>query len=333
MSWKVLVTARTIDEAGDSALANLRAAGMDVVFPDRPGPLSSQELLRWLAGKDAVLASMDPFNAVVLDSPAGSALKIISRWGVGYDAIDVPQATQQGIVVAYTPEFLNETVADYTFALLLAAARRVHEVHARMLDGQWSPAWGHDIHGKTLGIVGCGRIGRAVARRAKGFDLRVLAYDIAPNRAAEDLGVRFVSLDDLLRESDFLCLHASLTPQSRGIIGAAQFRRMKPTAYLINTARGALVDEAALAQALEAGWLAGAALDVFSVEPLPLDHPLRRAPRLLLSPHQSSYARETGENVSLAAAQAIIDLMHGRRPQWVVDPAVFDSPALRARLA
>jgi phosphoglycerate dehydrogenase-like enzyme len=332
MSWKVLITARTLHEVGVPAVKLMESAGLELVYPPQSGPLSAQELARHLEGMDAVLASMDTFSADVLEGSPAGRLKLISRWGVGYDAIDVPTATRQGIVVAYTPGLLNEAVADYAFALLLAVARRVHEGHGTMRSGQWSSRFGHDVAGKTLGLVGCGRIGQAMARRAAGFNMRILAYDVAPHPDAERLGVRYVSLDDLLEQSDFVSLHAALTPTSRGLIGDVQLRKMKPSAYLINTARGALVDEAVLVKALEEKWLAGAALDAFTVEPLPPDHPLRSAPNVLLSPHQASFGRDTGERVSLAAAQAIVDLSQGRPPAMVVNPEVFQSGALRAAL-
>jgi len=332
MSWKVLITARTLNEVGRSALALLRGAGCEIVTPPKFGPLPSDELLKVLPGADAVFASMDKFTDSVLTSSAASQLKIISRWGVGYDAIDVLAATKAGIVVAYTPGLLDETVADFAFALLLALARRVHIGHLNMSNGSWRGVWGNDVFGKTLGILGCGRIGRAVARRAAGFNMRLIAYDVHPSAEAEKLGVKFVSLDELLVQSDFLSLHSALTPYNRGLLGEAQLRRMKQTAYLVNTARGALVDEIALARALQEGWIAGAALDAFVVEPLPADHVLRKAPNVLLTPHLASFARETGERVSMTAAQAIVDLMNGQRPQFVVAPEVFCLPALRTTL-
>ena len=332
MSWKILISARTMNEVGASALKRLRDSDCDLVIPPTPGPFPDDELLKLLPDMDGVLASMDRFTAAVLESAAAARLKIISRWGVGYDAIDVATATRMGIVVAYTPGLLDETVADFAFALLLALARRVHIGHLDMSNGIWRGVWGNDVFGKTLGILGCGRIGRAVARRATGFNMRLIAYDVQPNPEAEKLGVRFVSLEELLAQSDFLSLHAALTQQNRGLIGEAQLRKMKKTAYLINTARGALVDEGALTRALQEGWIAGAALDAFAVEPLPADHALRKAPNVLLTPHLASWARETGERVSTTAAQAIVELMNGRRPPLVVAPEVFDAPSLRARL-
>ena len=332
MSWKVLITARTLNEVGAPAVALMKQAGLELVMPPKFGPLPALELMEQLEGVDAVLASMDKFNAEVLGSAAARRLKLISRWGVGYDAIDVPVATRQGIVVAYTPGLLNDAVADYAFALLLAVARRVHEAHLDMRQGKWASLFGHDVAGKTLGIVGCGRIGQAMARRASGFNMRVLGYDIEPHPRARQLGVEFVELDALLEQSDFVSLHAALTPSNRGLIGERSLRKMKPTAHLINTARGALVDEAALVRALREKWIAGAALDAYETEPLPPGHPLVKAPRVLLSPHHSSFGRDTGEKVSLAAAQAIVDLARGKKPAMVVNPEVFESLALRAAL-
>lgn len=332
MSWKVLITARSFQEVGAPAAELLRSAGCEIIVPAKFGALEASALLPVLDGIDAVFCSPDQYSATVLASPEAMRLKIISRWGVGYDSIDVAAALRLGIVVAYTPNLLNDTVADYTFALLLSVARRIHEGHLGMAGGGWKLVWGRDVFGKTLGIVGCGRIGQAVARRASGFNMSLLGYDVAACPSAENLGVKMVSLDELLAQSDFVTLHAALTPQNRGLIGEKELRKMKTTAYLVNAGRGALVDEAALVRALHEGWIAGAALDTFVQEPLPAEHPLRQAPNLLLSPHLASFARETGERVSLAAAQAIVDLMNGRRPQSVVNPEVFASAALRAKL-
>ncbi|HTD85695.1 MAG TPA: phosphoglycerate dehydrogenase [Candidatus Binatia bacterium] len=332
MSWHVLITARTLDEVGAGALKLLKGAGCEMIIPPKYGPHRQDTLVPLLEGADAVLASTDQFNRDVLSCKAASKLKLISRWGVGYDSIDAAAATEQGIVVAYVPGVLNEAVADFAFGLLLALARRIHIGHLEMTQGQWRGVWGHDVHGKTIGIIGCGRIGSAMARRASGFSMRLLAYDVCKNAEAEKLGVEFVPLDTLLAEADFVSLHAASTPENRGLIAEAQLRKMKPSAYLINTARGALLDEAAVAKALQERWIAGAALDAFATEPLPADHPLRKAPNILLTPHLASFARETGEKVSMCAAQAIVDLLQGRKPQFIVNPDVFKSPALRVKL-
>ncbi|MBK8000871.1 MAG: phosphoglycerate dehydrogenase [Verrucomicrobia bacterium] len=334
MSWKVLITARTlnIESVGKGALDLLGAAGLNLIHPPKAGPLSEAELLPLLPGMDAVFASMDRFTAAVLGSKEAANLKLISRWGVGYDAIDVPAATKQGIVIAYTPGLLNDAVADYAMALLFAVARRVHEGHTSMREGKWTSLWGQDVSGKTLGIIGCGRIGQAVAKRASGFNMRLLGADTQPNDDAKKLGIEFVPLEQLLAESDYVSLHCALTPETRGLIGEAQLRKMKPTAYLINTARGPVVDEAALLRALNENWIAGAAIDAFVVEPLPADHPLRSAPNLLLTPHQASFGTDTGARVSEAAARAIVEMQAGRKPQWIVNPEVFHSPNLRVKL-
>jgi glyoxylate reductase len=330
MSWRILITARVFKTLGKPALELLAKSGCEVVMPDKLGPLKLEDLLPSIEGFDATLCSPDQYNAAALQSPATKRLKVISRWGVGFDSIDIAEATRQGVVVAYTPGMLNETVADWTWALLLAIARRVPQGHNSVSKGEWTNYWGHNVHGKTLGLIGCGRIGQAVAKRASGFDMRVIGYDVAPCK--EQTNIQFVGLDELLAQSDFISLHAALTPDNRGLIGEAQLRKMKPTTYLVNTARGQLIDEAALARALREERIAGAALDVFSVEPLPKDNPLREAPNLVLAPHQASFARETGERVSYAAAEAIVDLMQGRKAKWVVDPNVYSSPNLRVKL-
>lgn len=330
MNWNVLITASPLaDAVGATARTLLGGPEFTLIHPKKYGPLPEAEIHALLTNIDAVYSSVDRYTAAVLASPEASRLKLISRWGVGYDSIDVAAATREGIVVAYTPGLLNEAVADYAMALLFAVARRVHDGHLSMRAGKWAPTWGHDIAGKTLGLVGCGRIGQAVAKRAAGFGMRLLAFDPVPNPAAQSLGIEFVTLEELLAASDFVSLHAALTPETRGLMGPAQFRRMKPTAYLVNTARGAVVDEAALVQALNEGWIAGAALDAFITEPLPAHHPLLTAANLLLTPHQASFGFDTGSRVSEAAAQAIVDCHSGRRPRWVVNPEVFDSPALR----
>jgi phosphoglycerate dehydrogenase-like enzyme len=332
MSWRVVITAHPLEVTGSEAVAKLRDAGCQIQNAPKWSPLRDEDLLAAVSGADAILAGTDAFTATVIAASQASNLKLISRWGVGYDSIDVRAATGQGICIAYTPGLLNEAVADYTFALLCSLARGIHLGHLTMAQGQWKQTWGGDIFGKTLGLVGFGRIGQAVARRAAGFQMRLLAFDPSPGPEGEKLGVKYVSLPTLLAESDFVSLHAALTPQTRGVIGPAQLRSMKPTAHLINTARGALIDEPALAEALRAGVIAGAALDTFAVEPLPAGHVFHQTPNLLLTPHQASSARATGAIVSQAACQAVSDLMNGRRPKWVVNPEVFDSPNLRAKL-
>jgi phosphoglycerate dehydrogenase-like enzyme len=236
------------------------------------------ELLPQLVGIDAVLAGMDHFKAEVLASNEAAPLKIVSRWGIGVDAVDLAAAAKHGIVVANTPGLLNNAVACYAMAMLLALARRIPQGAESLKAGEWNSEWGPDIGAKTLGLVGCGGIGQAVAKRARGFDLRLLGCDPAPLPEAKSLGIEFVSMEQLLAESDFVSLHSALTPETRGLIGEAQLRARKPSAMLINTARGAVIDEPALARALTEGWIAGAALDAV------LDVRAGRRPRWVVNP-------------------------------------------------
>ena len=335
MTWNVLISSSPFADpvVGKSAREILGGADFSISHSPRYGPLSEAEVLPLLDGVDAIFASVDKYSAAVLESPLAVRLKVLSRWGVGCDAIDREAATRLGIVIAYTPGLLNEAVAEYAMVLLFAIARRVHEGYVSLRAGTWEPKWGTEIAGKTLGLVGCGRIGQAVAKRAAAFGMRVIAFDPAPHAEAQKLGVQFVTLDELLAQSDFVSLHAALMPETRGLIGEVQLRRMKRSAYLINTSRGAIVDEAALVRALHEGWIAGAALDAFVTEPLPPEHPLVSAPNVLITPHQASFGTDTGARVSEAAARAISECHAGRRPQWVLNPEVFDSPALRMTLS
>ena len=247
--------------------------------------------------------------------------------------MDTAAATAAGVLVTNTPGAMTDAVADYTFALLLSVARRVAESAASVRSGGWGDYVGVLACGKTLGLVGFGQIGQGVARRAAGFGMKILAYD--PLMAQSDalpMGlppITFVELDELLAQSDFVSLHAPSLPETKGLMNAARLAQMKPTAYLINTARGALVDEAAVLRALETNQIAGAALDVFSQEPLPADHPLRRAPRCVLTPHNAFNAAEAAAAMSLISAQNVIALWQGERPASVCNPAVWASPALR----
>ncbi|MDP7010428.1 MAG: phosphoglycerate dehydrogenase [Verrucomicrobiota bacterium] len=330
MNWTVLNLAKAFTHSGDNGVRMLVEGGCEVVSTQRPCPLSVDDLKTELPGVDAVIAASDDFCAELLGAEEAKDLKIIQRWGVGYDAIDVEAATSAGIVVGYLPGFLDDVVADYHWALMLGMARRIPWGQASMLEGTWKPAWGHDVVGRTLGIVGCGRIGTAVARRARGFEMRVLGFDPMPSDTAREAGVEFVSLEELLEQSDFVSLNTAATSENRGIIGEPELRRMKESAYLINTARGSLLDEAAMVRALGEGWIAGAALDCFEKEPLAADHPLRSAPNILLCPHMAPFAWGNAQEMNHGAAQTILDLKAGKQPELVVNPEVFGSDALRA---
>jgi glyoxylate reductase len=256
-------------------------------------------------------------------------LKVISGFGVGYDYVDVPEATRRGILVCNTPGTLTETTADQAWALLLATARNTSRGDRFVRSGQWQkyePALllGADVHGATLGIVGLGAIGSAVARRASGFGMRILYTGRAPKPLAEaSTGATFVPLDDLLRESDFVSLNCALTPETRGLIGAPQLALMKPTAILVNTARGGVVDQRALATALQEGQIAGAGIDVYEQEPVDPHDPLLSCESAVLVPHLGSATHPTRARMARVAAENIVAGLQGRRPAHLVNPAAW----------
>jgi glyoxylate reductase len=266
---------RKIPEVG---FVTLKSAGEVSVWPEQLPP-SPEKLVELTSDCDGVLSTLnDRIDMAFLDQVPG--LKVVSNFAVGYDNIDVDACTERGIAVCITPDVLTDTTADFALALLMAAARRISESHQSIQRGEWK-TWeplgylGKDVHGATLGIVGMGRIGVAMARRASGFDLTVTYSDMHSNEQAErELGVVRVEFDELLERSDFVSVHVPLTPSTRHLFGPKQFEAMKSSAVLINTARGPVVDTDALVDALNSGKIWGAGLDVTDPEPLPADHPL-----------------------------------------------------------
>ena len=288
--------------------------------------LTKDELVEGVKTADGLLCLLtDEITAEVMD--ANPNLKVISNYAVGYNNIDVEAATKRGIMVTNTPGVLTDSTADLAWALLMAVSRRVVEGDTFTREGRfvgWAPMLllGSDISGKTLGIIGMGRIGQAVARRAMGFDMRILYYDQAPVPEAEEYKAEFVALDELLRESDFVTLHAPLTDETRHMIGSQELRLMKKTAYLINTARGPLVDEEALVEALKEGIIAGAGLDVYEDEPK-LAPGLAELPNTVLLPHLGSATLGTRTKMATMAAANLIAALEGKRPANLVNPEVL----------
>lgn len=313
----------------DDGLRLVREATDADVWPDELPP-PRDELLRRVAGVDGVLALLtDKVDDEFLDA-AGPQLKVVSNFAVGFDNIDVAACTRRGVAVGNTPGVLTETTADLAWTLLMAAARRIVEGADYVRDDRWK-TWGPllllgpDVHGATLGIVGFGRIGQAVARRASGFGMRILYHDVAraQNAVETALGATFVPLDQLLRESDFVTLHVNLTPETRHLIDAAALASMKPTAILVNTARGPVVDSSALVHALREGEIAGAALDVTDPEPLPASHPLVGLPNCLVVPHIASATRATRGKMAEMAAANLLAGVRGERLPTPVNPEVY----------
>ena len=311
------------------ALDRLREqAQVDIWGDDLPPP--RDELLAALAEAEGLICLLtDNIDAGLLQEAPN--LRAISTMAVGYDHIDIEAATANGVLVTHTPGVLTETTADFAFALLLSAARRLPEGERAVREGRWS-SWspsfllGRDVHGATLGIVGLGEIGLAVARRARGFDMRVLYHSRTRKPAAEEeLGCVYVGFDELLDESDFVSVHLPLTPETRHLFGDAAFERMKTTAIFVNTARGAVVDEAALMRALESQAIAGAAVDVAEVEPLPRHDPLLRLPNLLATPHIASASVATRSRMAEMAVENLLSTLAGETPAHCVNPQVIDT--------
>jgi glyoxylate reductase len=256
-------------------------------------------------------------------------LRVVSNCAVGFDNIDVQEATKRGIIVSNTPGVLTDTTADFAFALLMAAARRVVEGDRVVRAGKWK-TWGpmillgQDVHGATLGIIGLGRIGSAMAKRAQGFGMRVLYSDVVRNKQTEEeLGIEYVNIDALLTRSDFITIHTNLTPETHHLIDQKQFEKMKRTAILVNTSRGPIVNNMALYDALRSGKIAYAALDVTEPEPIPADHPLLTLDNVIVVPHIASASVATRTKMGLMAADNLIAGLKGEMPPNPVNPEVL----------
>ena len=319
---RVFVARRIPDEGLDPII---EACDLDLWDDDLPPP--RPELLTRVAGCDGVLTLLtDGVDDEFLDA-AGSGLKVVANYAVGFDNIDVAACARRGVAVGNTPGVLTETTADLAFALLMAAARRLPEGSRYVRDGQWK-TWGPllllgpDVHGATIGIVGFGRIGQAVARRAQGFGMRILYHDVQelPAGVTDPFGASFRTLEGLLAESDFVSLHVNLSPVTRHLINATTLGWMKPTAVLVNTSRGPVVDQAALADALRSGRLWAAALDVTDPEPIPMDDPLVGLDNCLIVPHIASASRATRGRMAAMAAANLLAGVQGRPLPTPVEP-------------
>lgn len=319
---KVLISAPGFGRAGGDALGLLREAGCEIIPNPTDTTLNEEAMIGLVNDADAIIAGMERITERVLN--AAPRLKVVARRGVGYETVDLDAATRRGIPVTITAGALTDTVADHAMALLLAAVRGIASLDRSVKAGRWDRVPTVDAHGKTLGILGLGSIGRAVARRAAGFGMRLLAYDAMPDAAAAaTLGVTLTDLDTLLAESDFVTIHVPLTPQTRGMIDEAALRRMKPGAYLINTSRGAVLDEAAVLSALREGRLAGAGLDVFCDEPV-RDLSLAGLDQVVATPHVASHTAETLARMERSCADAVLTALRGERPHHVVNPQAFE---------
>ncbi len=323
---KIFITRRIFPEAKD----RLEQAGIEFEINDTGTVLDKRELIENLEGKDGLIPLLnDEVDAEVLD--ASEDLKIVANLGVGYDNIDVGAATDRGIMVTNTPGVLTETTADLSFGLLLAAARRIPEADQFVREGSWDgweliqPQQGVDVYGKTLGIIGLGRIGTAVARRGRfGFNMDVVYYSRTRKETVEEeLDARYLELEELLEESDFVSIHTPLTEKTRGLISESEFSIMKEDAILINIARGPVVDEDALVEAIETGEIRGAGLDVFEEEPEVHPGLKELTESVVLAPHIGSASRETRMKIAEIGVDNAIAGLRGEEPPNLVNPEVF----------
>ncbi|MFO0847553.1 MAG: phosphoglycerate dehydrogenase [Gemmataceae bacterium] len=301
----------------------LRAAGFELVFPTRNAQMTEAELLEQLPGCAASLAGSEPYTPRVIAAAAAAGLKVIARAGVGYDGVDVTAATAHGISVTITPGTNHDSVAEHTFALILALAKNVVTQHNKVVAGEWTRRVNQPLRGRTLGIAGLGRAGKAVALRGLAFGMPVIAHDpLADATFAAKHDIPLVSLDDLMRQSDYVSLHMPMLPGTKHLINARTLGLMKPTAYLVNTARGGVVNEADLYDALQARRIAGAGLDVFDEEP-PGRHPLFTLDNVVATAHTAGVDLQSRDDMARCAAEAIVKLLKGEWPgDWVVNKEV-----------
>jgi D-3-phosphoglycerate dehydrogenase len=309
----VLIAPSHLAKSAGEWLDVLRRAGFQVKFPSIGRQMVESELLEQLEGVDAALAGGEPYTPRVLERHP--RLRVIARVGVGYDAVDLAAANAHGVAVTITPGANHDAVAEHTFALMLALAKDIVPRHNAVAAGGWPRSATLPLRGRVLGIAGLGRIGRAVAVRGHCFGMKLLAHEPAPETAfVAKYAVSLVSRDELFALSDYLSLHMPLDEGSRGLVNRALLAKMKPTAFLINTARGGLVNEADLYEALTNRTLAGAALDVFEPEPPAKDNPLLKLPNVVLAPHAAGVDAQSLQDMALSAAQSIVALSRGQWP-------------------
>jgi len=309
MSWKVLVSAPYIQPVIDRFRTIFEAHDIELIIPSVRERLCEEELLQWVGDVDGVICGDDRFTGRVLR--AAPRLKVISKWGTGIDSIDVEACKRLGIAVRNTPNAFSEPVADTVMGYILCFARQLLWMDRDMRAGVWSKRPGISLRECTLGVIGVGNVGKAVVRRAIAFRMRVLGNDIVemPAEFVAETGIEMVAKEDLLCQADFVSLNCDLNPTSFHLMSDREFLLMKSTAYLINTARGPIIDEPALVRALQEKRIAGAALDVFEVEPLPENSPLRRMDNVLLAPHNANSSPEAWERVHQNTIRNLLEVL------------------------
>jgi D-3-phosphoglycerate dehydrogenase len=312
MKWKVLVSAPYMQPALDHFRPMFEEHGIELCVPTVNERLEEDELLNWVGDIDGAICGDDRFTERVLK--AAPRLKVISKWGTGVDSIDRAACKRLGIAVRNTPDAFSQAVADTVMGYILCFARGLPWLDERMKVGEWQKKSGRALHECTIGVIGVGHVGKAVVRRAQAFGMKLLGNDIVmiPAQFAKETGIRMVSLAELLFRADFVSVNCDLNRTSYHLIGDSEFDLLKPGAVLINTARGPIVDESAMVRALQTGRLAGAALDVFEHEPLPLDSPLRQMSNVMLAPHNANSSHEAWNRVHVNTCANLLEELCGR---------------------
>jgi len=311
--FRVLVTPTTYGKEDPRLRAILEAEVGEVIYNQTGRPLSSVELQPLIRGVDGIIAGLDRIDDAVI--AAADRLKVISRYGVGVDTIDLDAARQRGIVVTHTPGANSTSVAELTIALILSLARNIPQAVFETKSGRWPRLSGLSLEGKTVGLIGLGAIGRQVARRLGGFDCRIIAFDpCVDEKTGGEFGVQMVALDDLISQSDFISLQCPLNQDTRGMVNSAFLNKVKPGTYLINTARGELVDEIALCEAVKNGRVRGAALDVLAEQPPRPDNPLLALPQILVTPHMGSHTDSAMNAMGWQALENCLAVLRGEEP-------------------
>lgn len=323
---KVFVSSRSFGKHCPEAIDIIKQVA-DVERSTFEGPLTEDELIKILPLYDGIIIGVDEVTRRAIES--SDRLKVIAKHGAGLDNIDLEAATEKRVVVTYVPAVNAESVADFTFCLMLALARNLIAAHNSTKAGKWESKEfiGSELYEKTLGIIGMGAVGSRVAKRAKGFDMKLLClteHAVKHRKEAEMYDIEFVDLPTLMKESDFITIHCALTPKTEGMIGEKEFALMKRSAFLINTARGPIVDEKALYKTLKEKRIAGAALDVYSREPPGATFPLFELDNVIVAPHIASYTTEALSRVDLVQARDIVKVLSGERPEFVANPKVLE---------
>jgi len=314
---RVLVTPTSYGKTDARLFSELEAQVGEVICNPTSKPLPSVEVARLLPGVDGYIAGLDGIDAAALHS--ADRLKVIARYGVGVDNVDLAAARTRGICVTNTPGANSASVAELTLGLILSLARHIPESAAATRAGGWPRTAGLSLEGKTIGLLGLGAIGRQVARRLAGFDCRLMAFDpVADEAFAREKNVTLAPMDEVVGQADFLSLHLPLLPETRGLVNAGFLAHMKKGAYLVNTARGELIDEAALAEAVRAGQLAGAALDVFTREPPAPENPLLKLPEVLVTPHAASHTDGAQNAMGWMALRDCLAVLRGEAPLYPI---------------